>query len=243
MSAQATAKAVEIIPDLKPKILLMDDDKEFLEDQLGQFEDMGGVLHTAYNFKIGSKLIGEHEKKPFYDHIFVDYEFKKEKFNGDQFIIDNYERIKDTPLAIIATAPNAKLLEFGKKYKIKILKKEAGLDEKLAQILDQIKKIKDGRFNEFVDNIKKMYEGKVTINEKQEEGNLQKQIKNLFLDNVSKMSNQQKESFILGGKKWSPETLYAEVEKNNSEIGNMVLELFINYIEFSINSEKDGNDE
>lgn len=245
MSAPGLAIAMQFIPDLKPKILLIDDDTDFLEDQKGTFEEAGGILHTADSFKIALQFLKKHFIKSFYDYIFVDYEFKNEKSNGDKFIKEHYEKIKDTPLAIIAGSTTnyekLKNSDLGKNYNLDVLQKEPGLTDKFSQITNHIKKSKDGRYGKFVqefNKLKEKYEKEITISEKQEESNLQKQIKNLFLENVSKMYNQQEETFILGGKKWSPETIYTEVEKSESEVGSMVLELFVNYIDFSIKNKK-----
>jgi DNA-binding NtrC family response regulator len=247
---------VEVFIDSKPKILLVDDDSEFLADQKSLFEGAGGVLDTAINFKIAEKYLEEHFVSKKYDYIFIDYAFKKEKFNGDQFIRKNYDKMVGTPIAMIVGPTNYdKLIQsgFGKEFKIEILRKEAGLTQRLSQILTELKKLKDGQFNKFVEDIEKItvkYKTDLVVNEEnpvtkndqaQEEyyfTGLQDKIRELFLENIKNVVDQQTSSLILGNRKLSPRALYAEVEKPESEIGNMALEMFVSYLEFAIKPRK-----
>jgi CheY-like chemotaxis protein len=240
MAIPMPQRIVELIPmDEKPKLLLIDDDKRFLNTQRDFFQERGAILHTADRFSEATRLLKAN--KDFYDYIFVDYKFENEKINGAQYIDNNINSMGNAQIAMVTSVIYQRLIsaELIEKYKITILDKGSGWAQKLSKIIEGIKDIK---FKEFTDEIKKSLSGDVIVrvNQKLEETALHRQLKGLFLSALHDIADQRRDSLIFGGKIWTPESLYEEVEKPDSKIGKMILEVFVNYLDYTMEKKREN---
>jgi ActR/RegA family two-component response regulator len=238
MAAHGMQKTIEIIPI--PRILLVDDDKSFIRVQKQAFERYGAILDSASGFDKADIYMKQHS----YDHIFVDYKFEDEHWNGIEYINARPSQFSNIPTTMITSVQYHETInnEIRQRKHITFLAKGIGWSDKLNVILE---KLNEDKFTQFVSDIKKTVPEStiVRICEKSNESNLQKKIRKLFLSSLGKIEKQQKASLVLGGKTWSADTLADEVEKKDSHHGDMALELFVTYLEYSMEKGADQGNE